>query len=173
MRTAGLACAALLLVAGLTAPPAQAQIFCIDFVNFCDGLEVTIEGSLITGWWRNYDCDGSDASVIGIVQDGLPGPCHQGPATEREPQWPGKAGIVCEPELGCDAGGDEWYFILDGTDNTLDVGLGITDHPRPGACAVDEVTYEVLLGPCPFFGPGDGVSSISSAQAALTSEASP
>jgi len=175
MRRTAQVLAAVLVVMGFLAPSAQAQTFCLDFDIFCDGLELSIDGDLITGYWRNRNCDGFDSPVVGLIQDDLPRPCNPGTTKDRDDgQWPGIAGVACTPELGCgEPGAIDYYFVFDGKHSSLDMGRSISDLPPPGACFADEVAFTVLLGPCPFFGPGFGKSSISSEQAALTSEASP
>lgn len=167
MRTLALVGSALATIPLLAAPGTQAHI-CIDFDIFCDGLELNINGDLVTGYWRNRFCDGLDTPVVGVIQDDLPRPCNPGHTRDRDdPQWPGMAGVVCTQEFGCgDPGAIEYYFIFDGINNTLDSGRNISDLPPPGACFLDEVAYTVLLGPCPFFGPGaNGPWSISSEEA--------
>ena len=55
MKRTALICAAL-MVMGFLAPVAQAQI-CIDFINFCDGLEIQLSEDNFSGIWRNRHCD--------------------------------------------------------------------------------------------------------------------
>lgn len=150
----------LLAVSVAGAPPAAAQV-CLDFVSFCDGLELTFDGDFISGHWRNLDCDGRDAPIWGIIRGGLPGPCHAGPTIGLDPQKPPRAGIACLPELGCVVAGLEWYFMLDELDGTLDAGTTTGALPPPGACSLDDLEYDLLMGPCAFGPESGGVPSTS------------
>lgn len=155
IRMAPLVTAFVLILAPL-APIAQAQV-CINWVDYCDGLELTIEGNWITGFLRNADCDGLDVPVVGVIHDGIDNPC--GPEV-------GRVGIVCEDRFGCEIFGDEWYWILNKEEGNWDLGHsegGGLDPP--GACWLNDIEYEVLLGPCSFFGPSDGKSMLSTVQA--------
>jgi len=159
MRPAGLACAALLLAAGFAAPPAQAQI-CLDFLVFCDGLEIQISEDNFSGIWRNRRCDGVDSPLVGVIRNGIPNPCV--PET-------GRVGLVCLPEAGCVEfdGNDEWFFVFNELNGILDLGHsedGVL--PPPGSCSFfGGVSYQILPGPCPFFQHQPGRPSISSEQA--------
>lgn len=145
----------LLALANLLAPVAQAQV-CIDFLNFCDGLELTVEGQQISGFWRNVDCEGLDAPVVGLVQEDIPSPCDG---------EVGIVGVACDFRFGCEIFGDEWYIVLNEPGGTWDLGRGDSDLPPPGACALRNIEYEVLLGPCPFAS-DSSKSAISSLRAA-------
>lgn len=160
MKKAVFTCAALLAAAAITAPPTDAQV-CLDFVVFCDGLELYIDGDEISGYWKNVDCKGSDVPVWGIVEEGLPLPCSPGTTWQLDPQNQAKAGVACLPELDCFVFGWEWYFLLDGLDGTLDEGVTQGGLDPPGACGLDELSYDLLLGPCPFGPEGGGIPSTS------------
>ncbi len=140
-------------------PAAQAQI-CINWVDFCDGLELDINGDAITGFWRNATgCDGDDVAVVGIIRrDAVPSPC--GLAV-------GSVGVACDERFGCEVFGDEWYFVLNEAENNWDLGhVGEGDIPPvPGACWTPDIAYEILLGPCPFLPEGPGDSLFSTLQA--------
>ena len=123
----------------LAASATQAQI-CLDFNPFCDFLELTISGDFITGYWRNVDCEGTDVPVGGVILDGIPSPC---------PGEPGRAGVACLPEFGC-FGNDEWYFVFDKMDGSVDLGHVELSLPPPGACWFDDIQYDIIPGPCAF-----------------------
>jgi len=150
-------CALLLLAAGLADPPARAQV-CIDFLLFCDGLELNVDGDQITGMWRNNNCFGKDTPVVGVIQDGIPNPCHS--------DQTGRVGVACLLDKGCDVADDEWYWVFNEPNGILGAGnstAGIL--PPPGACVFD-ISYQVLMGACPFSAPEPGETPISSLQAA-------
>jgi hypothetical protein len=52
---------------------AHAQTFCVDFTQFCDGLEFTVSGGEVTGTWQSYDCNGTDATLTTVrpIGDGV------------------------------------------------------------------------------------------------------
>ena len=54
----------------LAAPAHSSPLLCIDFVNFCDGLEIQIDNTshTIAGNWRNWDCAGTSAPLVGGVR---------------------------------------------------------------------------------------------------------
>jgi hypothetical protein len=54
-----------LLLATLGATSANAQS-CIDFVDFCDGVQVTFGPQFVAGTWESYDCAGSTWPVQGF-----------------------------------------------------------------------------------------------------------
>lgn len=141
----------------LGAQVAKAQ-FCIDFIHFCDGLELYVDGTSITGLWLNpIECGGEDFAVVGVIRDGIENPC--GPDL-------GWLGVACDKRFGCEIVGDEWYWVLDAERNHWDLGHsegGVL--PPPGACWIDNVQYEVLLGPCPVSADGPEQSLFSTMQA--------
>lgn len=129
---------ALLIVVGFSTSPAQAQ-FCLDFDVYCDGLEISVAGSDLSGFWRNTDCLGTDVSVLGVVRSGLPSPC--GGVTN--------AGIACDAGVnGCEVSGESWIFMIDALDGTMDMGQGFP--PNVSQCWIDEMAYNIIMGPCPF-----------------------
>lgn len=135
MKRALFVFAALLIVVGFSAPAAQAQT-CMQFTGFCDGLEVNVSGGSINGFWRNWDCGGSDSAVVGIIKS-LPSPCGGN----------ANAGVVCDAGIsGCDVGGSSWAFMLDSLDGSMDMANGFP----PNTCWIDELAYTTSLGPCPF-----------------------
>ena len=149
---------AILGLALLPVPAAQAQI-CIDFTDFCDGLELNIEGNQITGFIRNADCEGLDFAVVGIIRrDAIPSPCGLGV---------GSVGVACDERFGCELFGDEWYFVLNEAENNWDLGhVGEGDIPPvPGACWLNDIDYTVILGPCPFLSERSGEPLFSTLQA--------
>ena len=142
----------------LLTPSARGQI-CIDFDQFCDGLELTVTGNSITGTWINAEgCDGGDVPIVGVIHPGIEGPCP--------PFVSSRVGIACEERFGCTLHGDEWYWVLNEVEGNLDLGnsAGGGLNP-PGACWLDNIEYHVTLGPCSFFGPGNGQSLLSTVQA--------
>jgi hypothetical protein len=45
--------------------------YCVDFTQFCDGLEITaLGGGQVAGYWRNTDCAGTDVKVGGRINEG-------------------------------------------------------------------------------------------------------
>jgi len=140
MRKKLLTCLAGLGIA-LYADAASAQ-FCVQFDLFCDGLELFSANGEIEGEWVNYDCNGSREDVEGdFVQFGT-------------------ARILCGLDGcgNCAVDGEEidWGFILDGLDGTLDVyvnsSAGVGCSPADWDLSVDELTYTVTAGACPFLG---------------------
>lgn len=165
MRIPHAVLAGLLALALFGAPATDAQI-CLDFVSFCDGLELNFDGDVITGWWRNATgCDGEDMPVAGLIADLPRVPCPPGNSLERDnPQGRGRAIVACVPEIDCNLLNDEWYFVFDRMDGTVDLGHVELSLPPPGACWNDEIEYDLLLGPCPLFAPGVGKSLLSTVQ---------
>lgn len=143
------------VLATICAPATLAQI-CINWLDTCDGLELFIEGNQITGYVRNADCDGMDVPIVGIIQEGIPNPCG--------PEF-GRVGVACDERFGCEIYGDEWYWVLNEKEGNWDLGHVEFSLPPPGACWLQDAGYEILLGPCPFFGPGSGKSLLSTIQA--------
>lgn len=129
-----------LMLSGAQMVVAQAQ-FCVKFTQFCDGLELYVDGTSITGLWRNADsCDGGDVPLVGVIRDGIENPC--GPDV-------GWLGVACDNRFGCEHHGDEWYWVLDAKRDHWDLGHSEFSLPPPGSCWIDNVEYEILLGPCP------------------------
>jgi len=139
---------AIALVAVLGAIPVQAQLgasagensfgpdvtfpFCIDFVNFCDGFEVSaiLADKMVVGTWQNYDCGGSDAPMLGGFTKGPP----------RRNYMMGDIGVF--------APGDIFVF-------TLELDLGTFDLWNQDAVGnliqfQDNAPYAFSSGACPF-----------------------
>lgn len=53
-----------------TVLPAVAQMGCVNFDNFCDALELEMNGTSIVGTWVSYDCAGSNGEIDGFINDG-------------------------------------------------------------------------------------------------------
>ena len=66
---------AALMLTAFGATSANAQI-CLSFApgGFCDGLTLqAVGGGVVSGTWENYDCGGSEATIVGVVFGGQPG----------------------------------------------------------------------------------------------------
>jgi len=88
MRRLSLFVGAIALVAMLGAIPVQAQVpgaqdlfgpdvtfpICLDFVNFCDGIEMSaiLADKMVVATWQNHDCAGSDLPMLGGFTKGPP-----------------------------------------------------------------------------------------------------
>jgi hypothetical protein len=120
--------AALLLVA----PTAWSQT-CFDFDPYCDGLELTLTGGAISGYWRNVDCAGTDVPVTGVVRGG-------------------NGLVLCDyPTNPCPANHD-WGFIIDGL--PLDGTMVMYSNTGTGwTLWLDPLNYSYYSGPC-LFAPG-------------------
>jgi len=123
---------ALILLVGLGLTEARAQM-CFDFDLYCDGLELNLNNGVITGYWRNTDCAGTDVPVSGMVMNGQVG----------------YGGYVrCNSSTDPCPSGHDWGFFIDAPlDNTMDMysntGTGWT-------LWIDELAYTNTPGPCPF-----------------------
>ena len=116
---------------------ANADPFCIDFVNFCDGMLLTVnaEGS-ISGEWRNLDCAGSTAPVHGTQSDGL-------------------ITVTCTNQATCPVG-LVWKFNFDTSTNIFDMfGYDRVNPPFPQQV---NQPFRIGRGTCPF-GEGTGIPS--------------
>lgn len=123
-----------LVVLGLAAPVASAQqTSCIDFDNFCDGMEINVGGGL-SGTWQNTDCAGTDVPFdrVGLV-------------------GPGQARMVCISG-GCPLGID-FLFAVDFPAGTFDL-FGFDGINPPFPVQINS-PFTLLSGACPF-APGDG-----------------
>jgi hypothetical protein len=139
---------AITLVAMLGAIPVQAQMgaaagenpfgpdvtypFCLDFVNFADGIEISaiLADKMVVATWQNYDAGGSDGPMLGGFTKGPP----------RRSYLMGDIGVF--------APGDIFVF-------TLEVDLGTFDlwnHDAAGNLTQfqDNQPYAFIPGGCPF-----------------------
>ncbi len=102
---------------------------CFDFNPYCDGLELTLTGGLITGYWRNTDCAGTDVPVVGRVRGG-------------------------QGEVKCDAATDPcpsgmtWGFAIDGL--PLDGTMVMYQYNGGWNVWLDPLYYDDYPGPCLF-----------------------
>ena len=148
MKRLSLFVGAIALVAMLGAIPVQAQLgaaagatpfspavsypFCIQFVNFCDGFEVSaiMGDKMVVGTWQNWDCGGSDSPMLGGFTKGPP----------RRNYMMGDIGVF--------APGDIFVF-------TLELDLGTFDLWNQDAAGnltqfLDNNPYAFSPGACPF-----------------------
>jgi len=148
MKRLSLFVGAIAVVALLSAIPVQAQLgasagetpfgpdvsypFCIDFVGFCDGYEVSaiLADKMVVGTWQNYDCAGSDAPLLGGFTKGPP----------RRNYMMGDIGVFAPGDI----------LLL-----TLEVDLGTLDlwvHDAAGNLVQlqDNAVYGFIPGACPF-----------------------
>jgi hypothetical protein len=120
---------------------AQGQLLCIDFTNFCDGLEIVInEDNTISGNWVNNDCAGASNPVQGGVVS------------------QNKYRVVCAPNASCPAG-ISWMFIftIEPRPSTFDM-VGST---TPGDFFPQQIDqpWSVSQGSCAFANDGSGTPS--------------
>jgi len=131
MKKLVLACMVLVVVAALTAPPAQALPICFKWVQFCDGVQVNNQG-LGGAEWYHYDCANNspmDASPAGSWDNNCLGGNGQRALRSQAPNGPG-----------------DYYFIVDSPlDGTLDFHVGV--YPN-GSCGLDELAYVLQMGAC-------------------------
>lgn len=105
----------------------QAQT-CFDFDPYCDGLELTLEGGRINGWWRNTDCNGTDVEMHGRVVDGV-------------------GEVECMEGRPCVAGYN-FGFVIDGL--PLDGTMVMYREDGGWNVWLDPLNYDEIAGPCPF-----------------------
>ena len=92
----------LLLVSGSAMSDSINTPYCVQFVGFCDGLQLSaIGGGRIAAEWRNLDCAGSTAPMQGTITPGL-------------------VTAVCTDTSQCPVG-LTWMFKLDLNSNTFDM----------------------------------------------------
>jgi hypothetical protein len=121
-------CTALLVLVGLGVTSSFAQI-CFDFNPYCDGLELSVSGGTISGYWRNTDCAGTDVPMGGKVKGG-------------------SGYAICDyPANPCPVSHD-WAFVIDAPlDGTMDMysntGSGWT-------LWIGNLLYDWYTGPCLF-----------------------
>ena len=122
-------CAAFLLLVA----PASAQL-CLDFNDFCDGLELAAPGGgVIEGDWVSYDCAGSRDDMNGSLSGG------------QAQVLCGAGGVgTCVVSPGVD-----WGFILDGLDGTMDMFSNFNDGSGWNIW-IDELAYTNTGAPCTF-----------------------
>ena len=113
----------------LVAPSAWAQT-CFDFNPYCDGLELSLSGGAITGYWRNTDCAGTDVPVSGVVRGG-------------------NGLVLCDyPGNPC-PGSTDWGFVIDGL--PLDGSMQMYRNDGGGWYIwLDPLLYDYYSGPCLF-----------------------
>jgi hypothetical protein len=123
--------AVLLLTSGV-----QAQT-CFDFDPYCDGLELSLNGTMITGYWRNTDCAGTDVAVIGEVRAGI-------------------GYVKCDADKEPCPSGETWAFVIDGLplDGTM---IMYQYNGSDWDVWLDPLYYDDYSGPCLFAGPGQGL----------------
>ena len=133
---------------------AQGQLLCIDFVNFCDGMEIMINdvngdgavssGDSISGSWVNTDCAGARSTIEGGV-------------VSKQ-----KHRIACAPAAACPAG-IAWLFIY----TALPQGGGVSTFDMVGSFGPGQPPFPqqidqpwgVSQGACAFANDGSGVPS--------------
>jgi hypothetical protein len=118
---------------------------CFDFDPYCDGLELSATNGVITGFWRNTDCAGTDVPVQGSIMNG---PLGLG------------GYVLCDyPANPCPVGHD-WAFFIDGP---LDGTMQMYSGPGPNwQLWLDPLNYVSIPGPCPF-APEPGFSNLQEA----------
>ena len=151
-----LVCAALLVVAGLAVPAAQAQS-CYKFIAFCDGIQIDKinTGGWIQAQWYRWDCT-NNTPIIGAAVDIL-NPCGDTVAARYS--------FLCLSELGClsDYLEGDWVFAFvprrDGRGYDIDLIQGTPWGPA--SCDIDNIAYTRYLGPCTGDAPeqGDALTS--------------
>jgi len=118
-----------------------AQIVCVDFDDFCDGLQLHMSDEtgavILYGTWENYDCVGSEIVVMGNS-------CEEGfSATMTDPNGP----II----------GSAFDFWFESTSRTFDlVGLSPPDRPQTFQ---DDAGYTIIPGTCDFSDKNDRPAS--------------
>ena len=142
MKRLSLFVGAVALVALLGAMPVQAQVeafgpdvsypFCLDFVNFCDGIEISniAADKMVVATWQNYDCAGSDVPMLGGFTKGPP-----------RRSW-------VMGDIGVFAPGDIFVFTLEVDFGTFD----LWNHDAAGNLFQfqDNQPYAFIPGGCPF-----------------------
>ena len=101
---------------------------CIQFTNFCDGLEVAVSNGQISGLWKNTDCAGTDIPIQGNIQGG-------------------EGRVACS---GACLGGNRFGWLAETTlDGTMDmyVDVGAVGN---WSLWIDELAYTTSLGACTF-----------------------
>ena len=125
--------ATILSITVLTASSANADDintpYCIDFENVCGGLLLSAIGNgWIVGEWRNFDCDGSTASMRGAISDGI-------------------VTVACTRQIQCPFG-TVWLFNFDLTSRVFDLfGYDRVNPPFP--VRLNE-PFRIDQGTCPF-----------------------
>jgi len=158
MKRLSLFVGAIALVALLSAIPVQAQLgassgetpfgpdvsypFCLDPINFVDGIEISaiLADKMVVATWQNYDGAGSDAPLLGGFTKGPP----------RRSWVMGDIGIF--------APGDIFVFTLEVDFGTLD--LWNQDAAGNLTQFQDNQPYSVSVGGCPFSPDQAGPSSV-------------
>lgn len=103
---------------------------CFDFNPYCDGLELSLNGNNITGYWRNTDCAGTDVAVQGRK-------------------------VGTEGRVKGDVGGYTWGFVIDGLplDGTMQM------YQCCWTLWIDPLYYDDYNGPC-LFDDGGTISTV-------------
>jgi hypothetical protein len=127
-----LAATVLLVLAGLTAPSAQALPICFKWVQFCDGVQVNNQG-LGGAEWYHWDCAQNSPMDAKLKTNGLwnsnCGTDGKGLVRSLAPNGPG-----------------DYYFVIDvPLDGTLDFHVGVYDT---GTCGLANLQYNLLMGAC-------------------------
>jgi hypothetical protein len=136
MRKLTIALGITALSLGAAAAPANATR-CVDFVNFCDGFELSVSGAQISGEWVNNDCAGARAAVSGHADTG-------------------RLNVNCQPAGSCPAG-IAWFFKLD-TVSQLFVMYGTTDNVNFFLQQANQ-PFRVTEGACSFSDDMTGIPS--------------
>jgi hypothetical protein len=126
-------------LAVLAAPAAHASpALCVDFVNFCDGLQIRIDNDAhtISGSWRNWDCAGTDEPIVGGVRS----------LTEYR--------VYCTT-AGCPLS-YLWVFVLDAFQAGFTFDLFGSDGINPPFLQQLDQPYTVSAGACAFSGTEKG-----------------
>ncbi len=118
-----------LLFSGAALAGGGGPLLCLDFANFCDGLEVQLnaDGS-VSGSWVNTDCAGTDVPVGGFA------------ITQN------KYAAICS-DANCPIG-FTWSFVLTALPASFD--LWGSDGINPPFLQQVDQPYFVIEGACPF-----------------------
>jgi hypothetical protein len=113
--------------------------WCIDFVNFCDGLLLSPMGDgTMAAEWRNNDCAGGTSTAYGVMRDGI-------------------LTVACTDQSQC-PGGLVWKFNFDTATNVFDMfGYDRVNPPFPQQV---NQPFRIGRGTCPF-GEGGTPSTLS------------
>ena len=144
MKKLSLVIAVLAIGAVLSVLPAQAQEkvdpfapditfpICLDFDNFCDGIEMSniAADNMVVAAWKGYDCAGTDGPMLGGFTKGPP----------RRAYIMGDKGVL--------APGDIFVFTFEVDLGTFD--LWHQDSSGSLTQSLDDEPYTASLGACPF-----------------------
>lgn len=133
MKKLAFAYTLLLVLAGFTAPSAEALPICFKWCAFCDGIEVSSLNNPCGGKWYHWDC-ASDSCVE-----------PRGGQSARYRSNCGTNGKFGIRSVAPNGPGD-YYFIVDAPlDGTLDMHQGT--YPN-GSCWIPGLCYNLQMGAC-------------------------